>query len=305
MSENDKHPSAMTDEERAALVASDPDAFDEERADAVTSGEPENDDVPPPTAADTPKEDAGAQEDDESKPVNQRAFNGVLAELRELRQSEREAKRELQELRERFAAPAEPERDFDAERAALRAKLENGDIDDDQYQEAKDALLVEQAELRAVARYEQQRQAQVRQQIEQQAEQQAQSWNQKIGAWVEQNQEFMANPIRADAVAGLIQKLGADPNVTDDDLLKQVESAAFDAFNWTAAATPAPNKHAGRNAADAAAAAAASAAPPAITGGVGNRVTASGIDLTSLKPGTFSSLPKADQERLLGEGALD
>lgn len=298
MSENDKHPSAMTDEERAALIASDPDAFDEERADAVTSGEPEGE-------GKAVGEDAPKPDDDDAKPVDQRAFNGVLAELRELRQSEREAKRELQELREKFAAPAEPERDFDAERAALKEKLENGDIDDDQYQEAKDALLVEQAELRAVARYEQQRQAQVRQQIEQQAQQQAQSWNQKIGAWVEQNQDFMANPIRADAVAGLIQKLGADPNVTDDDLLKQVESAAFDAFNWTAAATPAPNKHAGRNAADAAAAAAASAAPPAITGGVGNRVTASGIDLTSLKPGTFSSLPKADQERLLGEGALD
>lgn len=301
MSENDKHPSAMTDDERAALVASDPEAFDEEPQKDVSE---QGDDAPKgedkAAGEDTPNRD-----EDDAKPVDQRAFNGVLAELRELRQSEREAKRELQELREKFAAPAEPERDFDAERAALKEKLENGDLDDDEYQEAKDALLVEQAEARAAARFEQQRQAQVRQQIEQQAQQQAQSWNQKIGAWVEQNQEFMANPIRADAIAGLIQKLGADPNIPDDDLLKQVESAAFDAFNWKAAATPAPNKHAGRNAADAAAAAAASAAPPAITGGVGNRGTASGIDLASLKPGTFSSLPKADQERLLGEGALD
>ena len=178
MSENDKHPSAMTDEERAALVASDPDAFDEEPQKGVSE---QGDDAPKGDGTSS-GEGTQSRDEDDAKPVDQRAFNGVLAELRELRQSEREAKRELQELREKFAAPAEPERDFDAGRAALKEKLENGDLDDDQYQEAKDALLVEQAEARAAARFEQQRQAQVRQQIEQQAQQQAQSWNQKIGA---------------------------------------------------------------------------------------------------------------------------
>lgn len=301
---SEKHPTAMTEEERAALVASDPDAFDEERADAVTSGEPEDGEPQPAQAVDTPKEDAGAQEDDDAKPVNQRAFNGVLAELRELRQSEREAKRELQELREKFSPP-EQERDFDEERKALKAKLDEGALDDEQYEAAKEALLLEQAEARAVARLvAQQQEAAARQAQSVAAEQQA-TWNSKISAWAEANQDFLKNPLRYQAVQTLIQQMGQDASLSDDELLVQVEAAAFDAFNWTGKAKTEPNKHAGRNAADAAAAAAASAAPPAITGGVGNRGTASGIDLASLKPGTFSSLPKADQERLLGEGALD
>lgn len=137
-------------------------------------------------------------------------------------------------------------------------------------------------------------------------DQATQSWESTLTAWKTANADFLSNPIRQQAVAGLIETLGADANLSDEDLLKKVEEAAFEAFNWNKQpATPA-NQHAARNAADAAAAARASSAPasPADVG-VGSRGGPSqSIDLENLKPGEFSKLPKAEQEKLLGEGAL-
>lgn len=298
--EDSKHPSAMTEEERQALVASDPDAFDEEAADTAEPKVDEPDDKPDQT------DDAGAsaESDDDVKPVDQRAFNGVLSDLRDTRKELSAAQRELQELREKFAEPPQVERDFDAEKAALKAKYDDGGLDDSQYEEAKEALLLEQAEARALAKLAQQQQAAAERQASSAAAEQQAAWDEKIGAWVSANKDFMSNPFRANAVRDLIGQLGQDVTLSDDELLAAVETAAFEAFNWQAPA----KQHAARNAADAAAASKASATPPSLAAGVGVGGRGSGetgIDLGALKPGTFSKLPKAEQERLLGEGALD
>lgn len=299
---DNKHPSEMTEDERAALVASDPEAFDEDT--------PATDDDNADEVEESPDADSSA---DDSKPVDQRAFNGVLAELRELRQSEREARRALEELQRQATqtqqqTSEEEPRDFDAERAALRERYNEGELGDDEYEAQREKLLLEQAEEKALARLAAQRAAEASAAAQAEAQEKGAAWDQKIGAWMQQNAEFCSNPLRVDALGSLIQRIGADPELSDDEVLAQVEAAAFEAFNWTPTAAPAARggHHAARNAADAAATARASAVPPTLTGGVGNRgAAADGIDLASLKPGSFSKLPKAEQERLLGEGALD
>lgn len=288
--EESKHPSAMTEEERQALVASDPEAFDEDEPGDKT-GQAED-------------ADASAEGGDDAKPVDQRAFNGVLSDLRDTRKELSAAQRELQEMREKFAEPPQVERNFDEERAALKARYDDGDLDYDQYEEEKEALLLEQAEARALAKLAQQQQAAAEQQASSAAAEQQAAWNEKVGAWVNANKDFMSNPVRANAVRDLIGQLGQDVTLSDDELLAAVETAAFEAFNWQAPA----KQHAARNAADAAAASKASATPPSLSAGVGVGGRGSGetgIDLGAIKPGTFSKLPKAEQERLLGEGALD
>lgn len=304
--EHDKHPSSLSDAERDALVASDPDAFDEERpASPDPAATPADADQPADgaAAAATPAADG----DDDSKPVDKRAFNGVLSELRDLRQSEREARRELQELREKFAAPPAPDRDFDAEKAELKAKFDNGDMLEDEYQEAREALILEQAEARAVAKLEAQSKAQAEAAAKAVQAQSNQDWDAQMNAWVAANADFCANPLRVQALATLAQTIGADPKLTHEQVIAQMEKDAFEAFNWKRAPAAAAD-HSARNAADAAAAAKASATPPPLSAGVGVGGRGSGetgVDLSSLKPGQFSKLPKAEQVRLLGEGAID
>lgn len=304
-----KHPSDMSEDERQALVDSDPAAFDQDVDNDASNAEPDAtrtaaDDTEPEVerAGETKGPDA-EDDSDGGKPVDTRAFNGVLAELRSTRQ-------ELKELRERMSAQPEPEpepeRDFEEERQALRGKYDTGELDDEEYEAQREALLLEQAETRALARLKAQAQAEAERTAQAQAATVAEDWTSKINAWVEANQDFCSNAVRLNAVQGLIQSIGADPNLSNEDLLKRVEKEAFEAFNWSSKGADKP--HAARNANDAAAAARASAAPPSLSGGmgVGNRGGGeSGIDVAALKPGQFSKLPKAEQERLLGEGALD
>ncbi len=302
----DKHPSDMTEDERAALVASDPSAFDEPAEggdEASAKGADADEKAAKPDEPEVARAEADEADDDERGP-DRRAFNGVLNELRDTR-------RELQELRERFAqqqakdAPAP--RDYEAERKAMREKYDAGDLDDDEYEAQREALLLEQAEARAMARLRAEQQAEATKAAQVSANEQARDWNDRIAAWVEANEAFCSNAVRMNALQGLIQTLGADASLSNEALLARVEKEAFDAFGWKGA--PATGgRHAARNAADAAAASRGSAVPPALSGGVGVGSRGSGegnIDLSNLKPGTFSKMSRADQERLLGEGALD
>ena len=244
-------------------------------------------------------------------------FDEVLGKAKDL-------ERRVEEMEQRNKAMAAPasDRDFAKESEALKEKLDTGtEVLLKKYEDADIELPELQRELNklqaeyqngmreigvAEARYgalsavhEQSQKAAI--------DQATQSWESTLTAWKTSNADFLSNPIRQQAVASLIESLGADANLSDEDLLKKVEEAAFEAFNWSKQAAPAPaNPHAARNAADAAAAARASAAPAsAAEVGVGSRGGPSqSVDLENLKPGEFSKLPKAEQERLLGEGAL-
>lgn len=187
--------------------------------------------------------------------------------------------------------------DFVAEKAALRAKYDNGDIDSDEYEVERDKITVAQTSY------------QVRHQIvaDQIASTEAQitaDWNNRMTTWIGDNAEFMANPLRADAVTSLVNKYGADPELSNEALLAKVQKDVFDAFNWAGKAVAAPAASA-RDIKDAQAAAAAGAIPGAPTGGEGNRSQAGKTGVENIKQGEFGKLSKADQEALLGgEGTL-
>lgn len=57
-------------------------------------------------------------------------------------------------------------------------------------------------------------------------------WTQQVGAWSTANAEFLSNPIRKDAVGRLMDQLGADATLSNEALLEKVQQAAFEAFNW-------------------------------------------------------------------------
>lgn len=305
-----RHPSAITPDELDALKAADPAAFDEDEAVAGTAAP-----APVPATGDGAATAAAADDqvdpellkavagddttDDDSGMVDKRAFNGLRAELIQTR-AELKAVKQAQEA---SAAPP-PSRDFDAELRDLRNRYENdGELSDEEYDAARASLMREQVKL------------ELQQELQQEAAKQGQAqanaaWQEKIAAWEGQHADFLSNTIRRNTVATLFDTLGGDASLSDDELIARVEREAFEAFNYrpTTAAAPAPggNPHARRNAADAAAAAAASAAPASLSAGTGNRGGPdSGIDLGAIKQGDFSKLPKAEQEKLLGEGALD
>lgn len=247
-------------------------------------------------------EGAGAAdgEGDEGKTVSLKAFNGLMAELRQTREEVKAYKAQQAAL-----AEAPSDRDFAAERAALKEQWENGDIDTDEYNDKRDALVLEQADHRVSARMYQAQQAQEKAA----AEQATQAWNAKVQSWEKDNADFLANPLRRKAVNDLLAALDSDPTnrMTDDELLAEVQKQAFDAFNWQGAAqqvatgAAAGDPMAQRRAASARAAAAASAAPPAIAGGVSNAAMAQNVNLEDMKPGEFKKLAKDVQAQLLGE----
>ncbi len=321
----ERHPKSMSQEDLDQLRKSDPAAFDDEvptdGADGVDTdvGDPEvpgddgaagADDAAgdaeagepkkPEAAADTPA-DKG-KEGNSPDMIPKPRFDEVNNRLKD-----------LEKWRTTVTAAAPPAaRDFDSEAAALEKKYDDGDIDIADFMREQRKLGVEQAKHEALVTVHQSQVASAMQAAQA-------SWDTQINAWKSQHADFLANPLRAGAVSQLIDTLGADPNISDADLIQKVEDAAFEAFNWKpadggASAAPKPTEiqandpHAGRRAANSAAAAAASSTPPNLAAGgvgTGNRGGPQGTpDVTTMKPGTFSKLSKADQEKLLGEGAL-
>lgn len=299
-----RHPSALSADELEALKASDPTAFDEDEDEGEAAADTPDPELLKAVAGDEAPAAAAAADDGDADggTVDKRAFNGLLAELRQTRE-ELKAVKQAQEA-SAAAAPAAKARDFEAELRDLRNRYENeGELSDEEYDAARASLLRDQVKLEV--------QQEFQQEAAKHGQAQAQAaWQERIAAWEGQHADFLANTIRRNTVSNLFESLGADASLSDDELIKRVEKEAFEAFNYqpkTAAAAPAAgNPHAQRNATDAAAASAASAAPPPPSAGTGNRGGPdSGIDLTAIKQGDFSKLPKAEQEKLLGEGALD
>lgn len=298
-----RHPSALSADELEALKASDPTAFDEDEDEGEAADDTPDPELLKAVAGDEAPAVAAAADDGDADggTVDKRAFNGLLAELRQTRE-ELKAVKQAQEA-SAAAAPAAHARDFEAELRDLRNRYENdGEMSDEEYDAARASLLRDQVKL------------EVRQEFQQEATKQGQAqaqaaWQEKISAWEARHADFLGNTIRRNTVSSLFETLGADASLSDEELIARVEKEAFEAFNYQPkadAAPPVANQHAQRNAADAAAAAAASAAPPPPSAGTGNRGGPdSGIDLNAIKQGDFSKLPKAEQEKLLGEGALD
>lgn len=240
--------------------------------------------------------DPAPADEDDAKPVDRKAFNGVLNELRETRE-----KLKLVEAKQgAFVAPEGEPRDFKAEREALKERWDNADLDTDEYNNARDTLVLEEAEYRATARFH-------ALQAQSQVQAAKNSWDESVGAWEAANAEFMANPIRRKAVADLIVQLDTDPDNKLDDaaLLAKVQETAFEAFNWTGKPATVPDVPVDtRMSAAARAAAAASAAPPAFAGGVGTGAVASKVDLEAAmtNPSKFAGAKQAVTD-VLGEEA--
>jgi hypothetical protein len=269
--------------------AADPEDGEEGAGDGKTAGAAGNPDTIDPETL-----KAIAADGDGPPMIPKGRFDEVNVQLKGLRS-------ELDSLKsERAAAMAavgEP-RDFASEKAALADRYEEGDLTLAEYLSERDKLVVEEAKF--AARVEQ---AQTQAAAQTAAAQEA--WNNKIGAWMKDNSEFLSNSVRRDAWERLLDKYGTDASLTDEQLIEKAQNEAFEAFQFTAGAAkpPAPpaNPHAARNAADAAAQSAASAVPSPAAGGMGDRGRNVGVDIMALKPGQFSKLTPEQQRAALGE----
>lgn len=302
------HPANMTaDDQKAAMALLDnEDAEAEEQADdgeneptaeaapAADEGKPEGATDPEAVAADPAKDDATGDDDK----VDRKALNGVLNDLRITRDELKALKASQQ------AYTALPDaRDFKAERAALKEQWDAADLDTDEYNDARDSLVLEEAEHRAAVRFHS---------MQQQAAKDAATneWSQSVTGWEKANADFLANPIRRKAVSDLLEAFDTDPNnkMTNEELLAKVQEQAFEAFNWqgapaaleTTEQTPAQ----ARMASSARAAAAASGAPPSLAGGVSTSAMSTKLNLegAAADPSKYKAAKQA-VDTVLGEEA--
>lgn len=319
------HPTFKTGAELDELRASDPAAFDDEAKPAEV-GEPgetaeakearerdENGRFKAKEADAKPSDEAGESADastnppaaGEAKPddnkVDKQAFDGVVSDLQEKRQ-------ELRAMRERIAAleaqqqaaAAVPAKDYDAEIAALDQQYDDGDVEFSQYQADMKALLIEKTRTEVLADVEAKR--------KQEAERAAtQAWESAKAAFFDkpEHMALVEGRIKQAAFGAALQE-AADEGITGNAELLIAARDKVLGVVAPAKGNDQPNPHANRNASNAAAATKAAATPPALNGGTGNRSSVAGVvDLSTMKPGSFSkSLTKEQQEAMLGEGAL-
>ncbi|MGO1000752.1 hypothetical protein [Lysobacter sp. CA196] len=306
----------LTDDQREALRAADPDAFADDGDDAILDGEA--------TASTSPD----SSESDESVPAAARSAVPMIPKPRldEVLNRVSELERQLRERDARdTAVPAGvQDRDFGAERGQIRAlweaetavlkkKWDEGDLDADEYHDQRDALTIKYGELGHALTVEEARHVVQSDRIASRQQAAQASWNDKIGAWATAHSTFMANPIRKKAVADLLAVLDTDGDgsLNDDELIAKMQEQAFEAFGWLAPtpeqpqAIPDPQAALrARQAAAARAAASASAAPPQVAGGAGTGSRDLTVDLSQIKPGDFKKIPESTQRALLGEDIL-
>lgn len=292
MPDLDNIPTAKTADELAALRASDPAAFDDDdtaEAERLAAEKAEADRVA-----------AEKAESAKSDQVDRKKFDGVLGDLRDTRVTLAQERERAEALAAELAAlKAGPKIDYDAEIEALAQKYaDDDDFTHDDYMAQRDALLI--GKVKADARAEiQQEQAQA------QAQKAEQDWATAANAFVEAHPEYAAGEAKVDLEAALHGVFAKFPAASDADKLERAHKIVL-AMNGKAepapATEPAKGPHAARDASDAQAAAKASAAPPPVNGGVSSAGGPIGnVDLTNLKPGTFSkNLSKDQQAAALG-----
>lgn len=251
--------------------------------------------------------------------VTPKQVNGVLAELRGTRAELKQTKAELAAIRN--AKPEDlPERDFDAEDAAIAAKLEaldkkydEGDaLTDDEYraqtrviQNEQRALDRERAKYEVHAHFAAQRAA-AEQDLLKDAQEQ---WNKDIQAWETGLGDWLKNPLRRSAVNRAMELMNQDPEMAqlaNADYLQKLDQYLADEFQTFPRREEAAGGGGGAPASDRAraaarAAAAAGSQPPVINGGVGNRgTTPAEVDVEKLPLGSFKKLPKEQRAAAMG-----
>lgn len=331
---NERHPSSMSDEEKAELRKSDPSAFDEEPAAAAGNGDDDKGDAAAAGGDDAGEagegqgEDGGAagggnesaEADDTAageasgadaagKPAAGEPGKAAIPKarldevIRQRNAAESVVKQQQEELAQLRQSIAEnkPPKDFDAEFDALDKKYDAGEIDESEYNKQTRALTREEG--RYVARAEALRSRQ-----ETVQELTNNSWDADVKAWSAQNPGFLEKhaEVFQKALNATAQLYGTD--LSNSDMLEKASKMAFELTDYKppagSAADAGTKPGASRRVQNAERAAAASAAPAIPTGGVGGRGRESSVDLSHIKPGEFSKLPKAEQEKLLGRGAV-
>lgn len=285
--------SHKTDEELAAMRASDPAAFDDDVPEGDTA-EAERLAAEQAEAARVAAEEAAKK----SEAVDRKKFDGVLGDLRDTRATLAQERERAEALAAELAAlKAGPAINYDDEIKALDAAWNDDNFDGshDEYLAKRDGLIAGRAEQNAIARYEQQ-------QAEKAAQKAANEWAAAANAFVEEHPEYQNPAEKADLEAALHGVFAKFPDASDAEKLARAHKIvlALNGKSEPAAAAPA-GPHAGRDAADAQAAAKASAQPPAVNGGVSSAGGPIGnVDMANLKPGSFSKLTKDQQAAALG-----
>jgi len=200
----------------ASLTTETTDELDDWDALLEESIEPDdqaNDEITPEKTPDA--EPAPTAEAEPASSAADHKINGLLNELRHTREELKALRAQQQQLTAQASV-----RDFSSEKAQLQKQWEDGELDSDAYQERREALILEQAQHLAAAQFQQLQQ-------QQQQQVQAQTWQQVIGPWQEKHADFLANPIRRNAVNELISSLDSDPHtrLSDQALLEKVEAA--------------------------------------------------------------------------------
>ena len=331
-----KHPSSLSAEALAALQASDPSAFDQDSdADADADGEGGGTDAAGAAAGgadagSAPAEGAvaGTAAGGGDAAAGTAAASGAdagaarvvpAARLAEVVGQRNAAETmvanqaaELAALRERLAAAtAAPPKDFEAAYLEAEKRFDDGLIDQSEWEKEKRQL--QREEFQHISKVEA-----LQEQTTTMEAAVARSWNEEVKAWRDSCPGFLDKEGNAEVFNRALNSVAAfhGDKITDAELLKRASEMAFEATGYVppakaaaAAKTGEPaagDAGAARRAQNAMRAADASATPGAVAGGVGERGgPGRDIDLTHVKPGTFSkSLSKADQEALLGPGAV-
>lgn len=253
-------------------------------------------------------------------------FDKVIEQRNTAEALARDQTRELNALRERIAG-AKPPKDFDAEFNKILDDSNKGLIDDDERDRQLRSLNRDEAKWIA------DQSALESQRVSKEAAVQR-SWAETVNGWAAENPGFFVNKdnttnkenaeIFQKALDSIVAFHGTD--ITNEFLLDEASKLAFaktgyvppvtqdEAAAGTTGAAAAvgatggtgPKPGDARRAQNTTRAAIAAGQPPPITGGTGNRLAAErSPDLDKVKPGQFSKqFSKAEQEKLLGEGAV-
>lgn len=303
-----QHPSTLTDEETAALRASDPAAFEDgDSQEAPAPGDKGADNPAEPATEAESKSDEGAPDPETGTAPPDMIPRSRLNQVRDREKTKdqliEQQGQELRQLREAIEANKAP-KDFAAERKTIIQKYDDGDLDDDERDEALQVLADERmdhvARSAALSALQQTREATIKR-----------GWDATVAEWSNAHAEFLADKTNAEVLQRSINSVIAlhGDSIGNDELLAKAAEQAFAFVGYTPhgeAAATTSEAAANRRAQNARAASDASSAPPSISGGVGERGGPSrDVDVSNIKPGTFSKkLTPDQQEKLLGAGAL-
>lgn len=314
--DNIPHPNHMSEDDLKALRESDPSAFDDDVTPPESKEENEDDvekkDDKAPVEIEKKEDEPADDTPAKSSMIPKARFDEVNNQKKALEDALAVREAEIEALRTATAPKVEAvaERDFDAEFAELEQKYDDSDITHEDYKKAQLELRKEEREytkqsaaLLAVQAIKQEQQLQAQAIVEK-------NWNDANKAWLAENQEFLKAPGARDAMQtaiDFVDKQNAGNPLSPADMLAKAHEIAAKMIGVESKEPkqPARKEETARERSHREARERAERAPAAFQGGMGDRgANPSKVDVSNMKPGTFSSLSKADQEKLLGEGAL-